>query len=190
MLVTFSYDCLPCGCLDGRLRPQPPLRSRTRNGSCLKFHPRSDNRLITRRGDDAVPECAVAKRSSQRSGERSLQIANDRNGVVPSPLHSRRRREVTGAQGLLRLRARDNPTDGNRTPRSVAPETPSPASGYRRMAPASPCGSPQPVRKKSAEFSAHTFRARPTTTRNPRNSADFTCRQPLANTPMQSINYR
>jgi hypothetical protein len=42
-----------------------------------------------------VPERAVAKRSSQRSAERSLQKANDRNGVISSPLHSRRRRKGT-----------------------------------------------------------------------------------------------
>jgi hypothetical protein len=47
-----------------------------------------------------VPEGAVAKRSSQRSGERSLQKAIDGNGVVDAPLPSRRWREANGYSTL------------------------------------------------------------------------------------------
>ncbi|MGX5769748.1 transposase [Microbacterium trichothecenolyticum] len=47
-----------------------------------------------------------AKGSSQRSGEPSLQEAIDRNGVTSSPQHSRRRRQVNGAQRPLRPRTR------------------------------------------------------------------------------------
>ena len=56
-----------------------PIRSRSR----IRLTPRlrSDNRPTKRDEDDVVPERAAAKRSSPRSGERSLQIASDRNGV-------------------------------------------------------------------------------------------------------------